>query len=85
MNHLARVWEYSFCLYSSRFLKRIKVTLETGKKVTEFSFNRKVLCQTILFAERDASSRFEVLAQVAEEMKGKGTIAYINCGYVVFK
>lgn len=55
------------------------------KKVTEFSFNRKVLCQTILFAERDASSRFEVLAQVAEEMKGKGTIAYINCGYVVFK
>lgn len=36
----------------------------------------------VLFAqsERDASSRFEVLAQVAEEMKGKGTIAYINCG-----
>ena len=30
--------------------------------------------------ERDASSRFDVLAKVAEEMKGKGTIAYINCG-----
>ncbi|XP_078376471.1 putative protein disulfide-isomerase A4 isoform X1 [Oculina patagonica] len=36
----------------------------------------------VLFAqsERDASKRFEVLAQVAEEIKGKGTIAYINCG-----
>lgn len=44
-----------------------------------------LLCPTIFLAERDASSRFQVLAQVAEEIKGKGTIAYINCGYVVFK
>lgn len=36
----------------------------------------------VLFAqsERDASSRFEVLARVAEEIKGRGTVAYINCG-----
>ncbi|KAJ7391850.1 hypothetical protein OS493_016140 [Desmophyllum pertusum] len=36
----------------------------------------------VLFAqsERDASSRFDVLVRVAEEIKGKGTIAYINCG-----
>lgn len=36
----------------------------------------------VLFAqsERDASTRFDVLLEVAEEMKGKGTIAYVNCG-----
>lgn len=33
-----------------------------------------------IFPERDASKRFDVLAEVAEEVKGKGTIAYINCG-----
>ena len=55
------------------------------KKNTAHNVDRVLLCQTIFFAERDASSRFEVLAQVAEEIKGKGTIAYINCGYVVFK
>ncbi|XP_015771898.1 PREDICTED: LOW QUALITY PROTEIN: protein disulfide-isomerase A5-like [Acropora digitifera] len=36
----------------------------------------------VIFAQsdNDASSKFEVLVQAAEEIKGKGTIAYINCG-----
>ncbi|CAH3172769.1 unnamed protein product [Porites evermanni] len=36
----------------------------------------------VLFAqsERDALKKFDVLAEVAEEMKGKGTIAHVNCG-----
>lgn len=36
----------------------------------------------VLFAksDRDASSKFEVLVDVAEEIKGKATIAYVNCG-----
>lgn len=77
------VWRRS--LYSFGFLKYIIVTLETRKKIAAHSFNCTLLCQTILFAERDASSRFEVLAEAAEEIKGKGTIAYINCGYVVYR
>ncbi|KAK2570032.1 Protein disulfide-isomerase A5 [Acropora cervicornis] len=36
----------------------------------------------VIFAQsdNDASSKFEVLVQAAEEIKGKGTIGYINCG-----
>ena len=38
------------------------------------------LCFVKNVAERDASGRFDILAKVAEEVRGKGTIAYINCG-----
>lgn len=55
------------------------------KNNTAIKVDCLLLCPTIFLAEREASSRFQVLAQVAEEIKGKGTIAYVNCGYVVFK
>ena len=34
----------------------------------------------MFISERDALKKFDVLAEVAEEMKGKGTIAHVNCG-----
>ena len=55
------------------------------KNNTAIKVDCLLLCPTIFLAEREASSRLQVLAQVAEEIKGKGTIAYVNCGYVVFK
>jgi hypothetical protein len=30
--------------------------------------------------EKDATKHLELLGDVAKEIKGKGTIAYINCG-----
>ena len=46
-----------------------------GNAVIWYSF---YFCKT--FIDNDASSKFEVLVQAAEEIKGKGTIGYINCG-----
>ena len=58
------------------------VSLETGEKFPFIVFI--LLCGLTvmlkLFLGSAASSRFDVLAEVAEEIKGKGTIAYINCG-----
>jgi len=32
------------------------------------------------FSEKSASSQFELLGNIAKEIKGKGTVAFVNCG-----
>ena len=69
-----------WCIFSSEYCNPGNQKISQNRLLKNYA----LLWQKIkYFVERDASSRFEVLARVAEEIKGRGTVAYINCGWVL--